>query len=111
MAVVGYTNAGKTSLLHALCRGAAGRLPAPQDALFATLDPAVRRAWLPSWGRPVLPPSHEVQEGQEGLDQQEGRLGGAGHWYGPEEQGLVVALSDTVGFIRDLPVGLVAAFR
>ncbi|PNH11338.1 hypothetical protein TSOC_001858 [Tetrabaena socialis] len=73
VAVVGYTNVGKTSLAAALCsRGA--RLPAPADMLFATLDPAVRRAWLPG-------------------------------------RGAAVAVSDTVGFIRDLPLGLVAAFR
>ncbi|GIL85047.1 hypothetical protein Vretifemale_13673 [Volvox reticuliferus] len=73
IAIVGYTNVGKTSLAAAMCSRDAG-LPPPTDMLFATLDPAVRRAWLPTHG------SH-------------------------------VAVSDTVGFIRDLPVGLVAAFR
>ncbi|GLI67048.1 hypothetical protein VaNZ11_011235 [Volvox africanus] len=73
VAIVGYTNVGKTSLAGAMCSKDAG-LPPPTDMLFATLDPAVRRAWLPTYG------SH-------------------------------VAVSDTVGFIRDLPVGLVAAFR
>ncbi|EFJ47127.1 hypothetical protein VOLCADRAFT_105192 [Volvox carteri f. nagariensis] len=73
VAIVGYTNVGKTSLAGAMCSRDAG-LPPPTDMLFATLDPAVRRVWLPTRG------SH-------------------------------VAVSDTVGFIRDLPVGLVAAFR
>jgi GTP-binding protein HflX len=44
VALVGYTNAGKSSLLNALT--AAGVLP--EDTLFATLDPTVRRIVLPS---------------------------------------------------------------
>lgn len=64
---------GKTSLVGAMCSSDAGVQP-PSDMLFATLDPAVRRVWLPTRQ------SH-------------------------------VAVSDTVGFIRDLPVGLVASFR
>jgi GTPase len=69
VSLVGYTNAGKTSLFNALTR--AGAYEA--DQLFATLDTTTRRVWLP----------------------------GAGD----------VVISDTVGFIRDLPHGLVAAFR
>ena len=69
VSLVGYTNAGKSTLMNALT--GAGVLA--EDKLFATLDTRTRRWHLPSWG-PVL-------------------------------------LSDTVGFIRDLPHGLVAAFR
>lgn len=69
VSLVGYTNAGKSTLMNALTD--AGVLAA--DKLFATLDTRTRRWHLPSWG-PVL-------------------------------------LSDTVGFIRDLPHGLVASFR
>jgi GTP-binding protein HflX len=69
VALVGYTNAGKTSLFNAL----SGSALAARDQLFATLDPTVRR----------LP------------------LGGA-------DEALLV---DTVGFVRDLPHELVAAFR
>eukprot|EP00887_Chlorella_sp_A99_P005965 scaffold29.g5965.t1 len=69
VAVVGYTNAGKSSLVTALTGSEVGAA----DALFATLDPTLRRARLPS--------------GREAV------------------------LSDTVGFISDLPVSLVAAFR
>ena len=69
VALVGYTNAGKTTLFNLLC-GAS--LPA-RDQLFATLDPTIRRL--------VLNPGEEV---------------------------LVV---DTVGFVRDLPHELIAAFR
>jgi GTP-binding protein HflX len=69
VSLVGYTNAGKSTLFNALTR--AGAYEA--DQLFATLDTTTRRVWLP----------------------------GAGN----------VVLSDTVGFIRDLPHGLVAAFR
>ncbi len=69
VALVGYTNAGKSSLLNTLT--GAGVLV--EDKLFATLDPTTRRLKLPG--------------GREAL------------------------LTDTVGFIRKLPHGLVAAFR
>ena len=69
VALVGYTNAGKSTLFNRLTR--AGVLA--EDTLFATLDPTMRRLKLPS-GRPVI-------------------------------------LSDTVGFISNLPTQLVAAFR
>ena len=69
IALVGYTNAGKTTLFNAL----SGAGLEAKDQLFATLDPTVRRIRLPS-GEPVL-------------------------------------IVDTVGFVRDLPHELVAAFR
>ncbi len=68
-ALVGYTSAGKSTLLNAL----AGADVYADPKLFATLDPTTRRTVLPG-GRPIL-------------------------------------ISDTVGFIRRLPHGLVAAFR
>ena len=68
-ALVGYTNAGKSSLLNRLC----GSDVYAQDQLFATLDPTVRK--------------------MEGL------------------KGLEILLSDTVGFLRDLPHTLIDAFR
>jgi GTPase len=69
VALVGYTNAGKSTLFNRLV---SGRVLAA-DMLFATLDPTMRALKLPS-GRQVI-------------------------------------LSDTVGFISDLPTDLVAAFR
>src|SRR6267378_2506652 len=69
VALVGYTNAGKSTLFNALSR--AGVLVSSK--MFATLDPTVRAVRLPSNRR--------------------------------------VLLSDTVGFIRDLPPGLIVAFR
>jgi GTPase len=69
VALVGYTNAGKSTLFNALSR--AGVLVSSK--MFATLDPTVRAVRLPSNRR--------------------------------------VLLSDTVGFIRDLPKGLIEAFR
>ena len=69
VALVGYTNAGKSTLFNRLTRSAVGA----EDMLFATLDPTMRRLDLPS-GRKAI-------------------------------------LSDTVGFISDLPTHLVAAFR
>ncbi|RWM08989.1 GTPase HflX [Mesorhizobium sp.] len=69
VAIVGYTNAGKSTLFNRMT--GAGVLA--EDMLFATLDPTLRRVRLPH-GTPII-------------------------------------LSDTVGFISDLPTHLVAAFR
>ena len=69
VALVGYTNAGKTTLFNLLTGGEA----VASDALFVTLDPLVRKVKLP--------------------DRRE------------------LLVSDTVGFISDLPTMLVAAFR
>jgi GTPase len=71
VSLVGYTNAGKSTLFNALTHPRGGSLVA--DQLFATLDTSTRKLWI------------------EGAGQ--------------------VVVSDTVGFIRDLPHGLVAAFR
>ena len=69
IALVGYTNAGKSTLFNRLTRSTV----MAEDLLFATLDPTMRAIDLPS--------------------------------------GVRVILSDTVGFISDLPTQLVAAFR
>ena len=69
VALVGYTNAGKSTLFNRLT----GAEVLAKDMLFATLDPTMRAVRLPT--------------------------------------GIEVILSDTVGFISDLPTELVAAFR
>lgn len=69
VALVGYTNAGKSTLFNALTAGSV----LAKDMLFATLDPTLREMRLPFGRRTIL--------------------------------------SDTVGFISDLPTMLVAAFR
>ena len=69
VALVGYTNAGKSSLFNRLTRAEV----LAKDMLFATLDPTTRAIALP--------------------------------------RGRKIVLSDTVGFISDLPTQLVAAFR
>jgi GTP-binding protein HflX len=69
VAMVGYTNAGKSSLFNRLT----GAQVLAKDMLFATLDPTMRAVSLPT--------------------------------------GKQIILSDTVGFISDLPTQLVAAFR
>ncbi len=69
VAIVGYTNAGKSTLFNRLT----GARVLAEDMLFATLDPTLRRVRLP--------------------------------------HGSSIILSDTVGFISDLPTHLVAAFR
>ena len=70
VALVGYTNAGKSTLFNYLT----GADVMAKDMLFATLDPTMRRIALPGGGPEVI-------------------------------------MSDTVGFISDLPTELVAAFR
>jgi GTP-binding protein HflX len=69
VALVGYTNAGKSTLFNTLT----GADVLAEDVLFATLDPTIRALRLPGGSKAVL--------------------------------------SDTVGFISDLPTALVAAFR
>jgi GTPase len=69
VSLVGYTNAGKSSLFNAL----SGAGAVAQDMLFATLDPTARRVSLSGGGAFIL--------------------------------------SDTVGFVSDLPAQLIAAFR
>lgn len=70
VSLVGYTNAGKSTLFNALVKARAYAA----DQLFATLDTTTRALWL-------------------------------------EEAACSVSLSDTVGFIRDLPHGLIDAFQ
>jgi GTPase len=70
ISLVGYTNAGKSTLFNALVKARAYAA----DQLFATLDTTTRQLYLGEAGRSV-------------------------------------SLSDTVGFIRDLPHGLIAAFE
>lgn len=69
VALVGYTNAGKSTLFNRLCDAGVEAM----DQLFATLDPTLRRLNIPERGD--------------------------------------VVLADTVGFIRDLPHELIAAFK
>ena len=69
VSLVGYTNAGKSSLFRAIT----GSRVLVEDKLFATLDPTMRRVDVPGFGG--------------------------------------IVLSDTVGFIRDLPHTLIAAFH
>jgi GTP-binding protein HflX len=69
IALVGYTNAGKSTLFNRLTRADV----LAEDLLFATLDPTMREIRLPGFDKAIL--------------------------------------SDTVGFISDLPTQLVAAFR
>ena len=69
IALVGYTNAGKSTLFNRMTRASV----TAEDLLFATLDPTLREVRLPGFDKAIL--------------------------------------SDTVGFVSDLPTELVAAFR
>ncbi|SES77466.1 GTP-binding protein HflX [Oceanobacillus limi] len=69
IAIVGYTNAGKSTLFNRLTNS----VSLEEDKLFATLDPLTRKIQLPSGFQPLI--------------------------------------TDTVGFIQDLPTTLIAAFR
>ena len=97
VSLVGYTNAGKSTLFNALTR--AGAYAA--DQLFATLDTTSRRVWLPD-------PSGDPSSGQSASQPPEGVSYPS--WTGPAA-GREVVLSDTVGFITRLPHTLVAAFH
>ena len=97
VSLVGYTNAGKSTLFNALTKSRAFAA----DQLFATLDTTTRQLWLAEAGRP---------QDDGPLPSLANPLGGrpAAKW---QARGRQVALSDTVGFIRDLPHKLVEAFR
>src|SRR5699024_6462912 len=73
VSLVGYTNAGKSSLFNRITKSEV----IARSKLFATLRPTTREAWIPQLG----------------------------------EWGARVLMTDTVGFIRDLPDELVNAFR
>jgi GTP-binding protein HflX len=89
VSIVGYTNAGKSTLFNRLTH--ANVYVANQ--LFATLDTTARRVFIAG---------PESQEGEESV---------TGQPQAQTAQGREIVLSDTVGFIRHLPHGLVAAFR
>ena len=105
LALVGYTNAGKSSLLNALSGARAGEGVLAENRLFATLDPTTRRVRLgPNDGS--FPAANDQDEGAA-------KGGGRPQGSGDEEAGpeLPLLVTDTVGFIEDLPPQLVEAFR
>jgi GTP-binding protein HflX len=105
LALVGYTNAGKSSLLNTLSGARAGEGVLAENRLFATLDPTTRRVRLgPNDGS--FPAANDQDEGAA-------KGGGRPQGSGDEEAGpeLPLLVTDTVGFIEDLPPQLVEAFR
>jgi hypothetical protein len=107
VALVGYTNAGKSTVMNRLC--SAGVLA--ENMLFATLDPTTRRVRLPRKMKDLM----AVGLNGEGFDGVSGSGGGRGDAaVGGTEAGFKgqeVLLTDTVGFISKLPTDLIAAFR
>lgn len=106
--IVGYTNAGKSSLLNALTRKGAY----VADELFATLDTRVAKLWLPGEGRTVPRPT---SQGVDDAARDAGRATSDDSLATSDETrwnvGRAILLSDTIGFIQDLPPQLVDAFR
>jgi GTP-binding protein HflX len=84
VALVGYTNAGKSTLLNALT---GADVVYAADQLFATLDPTTRRVELPN------------------------RMGNSTDGGAGAKSSTAALFTDTVGFIQKLPTTLVAAFR
>ena len=97
VSLVGYTNAGKSTLFNALTKSRT----LAADQLFATLDTTTRQMWLAEAGQRSAGPSQDSLPPLGGVDAAQQRPRGPRY----------VVLSDTVGFIRDLPHKLVDAFR
>ena len=93
LALVGYTNAGKSSLLNALSGAAPGEGVLAENRLFATLDPTTRRVLLGTAAS--VEPTDPAPIDSAGISSAEEPL----------------LVTDTVGFIEDLPPQLVEAFR
>ncbi len=105
--IVGYTNAGKSSLLNALTKKGAY----VADELFATLDTRVAKLWLPPVESPLVSAiGGSASGGKEGHPAISPLVKG-GHPAKGGIGGLSVLLSDTIGFIQDLPPQLIQAFR
>lgn len=88
IALIGYTNAGKSTIFNRLTRAAVY----VADKLFATLDPTLRKIYIPNV------PNPSISESDDGS-------------FSLSRAGREAVIADTVGFVRHLPHELVEAFR
>ncbi len=125
VSLIGYTNAGKSTLFNRISR--AGAYAA--DQLFATLDPLTRRVRLAPQGDVMVDQQGAsdgggvggggLVSGGGGISEGGGGLGEGDNAASDEVNAAYrrpllapeILLSDTVGFVRELPHGLIAAFR
>lgn len=106
VAIVGYTNAGKSSLLKALT----GKEVYIADELFATLDSRVGKLYIPpdiqkisaknTTGKSSPAAAADIQTDEQ-----------SEYSYTPYVPGKEIMISDTIGFIQDLPPELIQAFK
>ncbi len=101
VALVGYTNAGKSTLFNRLTR----EKVYVQDQLFATLDTTSRRLYMGAmFADPAMQAALTDSTSEEDADAM------LAHYQSSFEQSGELVISDTVGFIQNLPHALVASF-
>ncbi len=109
IAIIGYTNAGKSTLFNRLSKMPTGQGVLAEDKLFATLDPTIRKIDLPE---PSMMVASSIRH-PPGYENQPHPPTPHSRWEGGDfhDKRQTVLISDTVGFIKKLPHQLVEAFK